>query len=216
MDSDDEFIAGSRGEGAYGRPRSRDTSPIRKPIPYRPYVGVDKPTAYTTLPERTGTESARESRAQSPQARGRSPVRMTRSFREPRSASASPVRGLSSERLSRSYDSVTFERRKQRSSSSSPGRFGDGRRGILKNMTPASRARDRSSSPRYASRSHSPPTRLPPEDKDKAAAKKKLMFTRTESGQIARDIQREFDKEDSLLDDLRKKHSSKSWFELQL
>ena len=123
---------------------------------------------------------------------------------------------MSGDRLNRSYDSVMFDRRKQRSASSSPGRFGDGRRGILKNMTPASRDRDRSSSPRYRLRSHSPPTRLPPEDKDKTGMKKKLMFTRTESGQIARDIQREFDKEDSLLDELRKKHRSKSWFELQL
>nr|KAG5707718.1 hypothetical protein BaRGS_003293 [Batillaria attramentaria] len=60
---------------------------------------------------------------------------------------------------------------------------------------------------------HSPPTRLSPENKkDKPAAKKKLMFTKTEAGEIARNLQREFDKEDSMLDKLRQKHSTKSWF----
>ncbi|XP_070186926.1 serine/arginine repetitive matrix protein 2-like isoform X3 [Littorina saxatilis] len=207
-------------EVPYGRPRSRDSSPIQKPVPYRPYSteGNRPGSSYTMISERT-VQTTRESRARSPQTRGRSPVRVSQRPREARSSSCSPARGLSNDRLNRSYDSVLFERKKQRSASTSPGRFADSRRGILKNGTSSvGRARDRSCSPRYTlSRSHSPPTRLSPEDKtDNGADGKKLMFTRTEAGQIARNLQREFDKEDCLLDEMRKKHTTKSWFELQL
>ncbi|KAK7498592.1 hypothetical protein BaRGS_00010252 [Batillaria attramentaria] len=221
VDLGDSYLSRSQQEDEGGfsrsaRPTSRDSSPIRKPIPsYRPYRS-DTSSSYTVLAERS-SEVLGSARSTSPQTRGRSPVRLSQSMREVRSSSQSPRRGLSSDTLNRSYDSL-FDRNKMRSASTSPGRYGEGRRGILKNGSSASsHPRDRSLSPRYASRSHSPPTRLSPENKkDKPAAKKKLMFTKTEAGEIARNLQREFDKEDSMLDKLRQKHSTKSWFELQL
>ena len=216
MDAGDDYLNEDDKVDSYTKPRTRDSSPILKPVPYRPYMDDSKLSIYSMMDDR-GTESARENRARSPQTRGRSPARTSQRMKGSRSTSPSPARGLSSDRLNRSYDSAMFGRQQQRCASSSPGRRGEGRKGILKNTTFAGRIADRSCSPRYSSRSHSPPTRLSPEEKKQGlASKKKLMFARTKAGQIARDLQREFDKEDFLLNGLRKKHSSKSWFELQL
>ncbi|XP_076458698.1 uncharacterized protein LOC143292372 isoform X2 [Babylonia areolata] len=213
-------------EDAYRKPTSsRDASPILKPTPYRPYL-EDNKSSYTTTTALNDSFEERAADSITGQARGRSPGRRSRQGlnRESRSSSRSPVpRGLSGDRLNRSFDAATttFEHRKGRSASSSPGRqqYQDGRRGILKKggRTP----RDRSCSPHYygGARSHSPPTRLSPDNSNKdgnSGSRKLMMFPRSQAGQIARDLQREFDKEDLILDGLRKKHSTKSWFELQL
>ena len=190
------------------RSRSRGSSPIYKPVPYRPYLTDSKPSPYTVVPQRrTETPTGR-----SPQTRGRSPVRRSRSFRESRSTSPKPGRGLSSDTLNRSYDSITAQHGRTRSASSSPGRLSDGRRGILKHGTASSWSRDTSPSPRYSSRGHSPPTRLSPENSTTiAAGKKRLMFM---DGGMARPYL--FGTDGDVSSDWKKRHSSMSWFELQL
>ncbi|KAL8563538.1 hypothetical protein ACOMHN_025392 [Nucella lapillus] len=180
---------------------SPDPSPTLKPTPYRSYLQDNKSSFSESFLDRSPEDKS--------PLRGRSLSRTSREFRGSRSSSTSPVRGLSSDLLNRSFDAAMFDRIKMRSTSSSPGRYQDSLKGILK------KARDRSCSPRYYGiRTHSPPTRLSPEDKK--AAGRKRMFTRTQAGEIAREFQRELDKEDLILDGIRNKHSTKSWFELQL
>ncbi|KAL8579371.1 hypothetical protein ACOMHN_026736 [Nucella lapillus] len=208
------------------RSSSRDISPIYKPIPYRPYQVLPTTPTYSKLPgdsvrdswvrspdfrgrspKRTSPtlrDPVRESRGRSPALRGRSPNRTSPSLRDSRSASSSP--GLPSDRLSRSHDSVLY--RTPRSASCSPGRSEDGSwRGILKRGG----SREATPSPRYGSRSHSPPTRLSPE-LGKRGCLKKLSFSPTDglsqSGQ--------WKQERPWVDKLRQKHSSTSWFHLQL
>ncbi|RUS88939.1 hypothetical protein EGW08_003275 [Elysia chlorotica] len=92
--------------------------------------------------------------------------------------------------------------------------------------TPASPAR----SPRYFPRTaHSPPTRLAPEEKEHAASdsktsgradmpsKSRPLYAKSGKGEIARNLQREFDKEDKLLNSLANSSvvQNKSWFEMQ-
>lgn len=192
-----------------GPAASVDEFPIKKPIPYRPYHSRNE-TASSLHAKHSASPTRKE--AVSISIHEDSPTRTSQSLRESQTMSRSPGRSVTADRLNVSFNDVLDI--KKRRPSPSPVSFGENRKGILKNgKTFNTRGRDRSASPRFAYRSHSPPTRLSPElHKNRSTTNNKPLFPHAGAGDIARSLS----KEDAKLDGFRKLHRSKSWFELQL
>ena len=75
----------------------------------------------------------------------------------------------------------------------------------------------RNVSPVYFPRDlHSPPTKLSPERRSNSASGRPI-HSRSGAGEIARNLQKEFDKEDKIIQALSKSaiFQNKSWFEMQ-
>ncbi|XP_076459283.1 uncharacterized protein LOC143292661 [Babylonia areolata] len=200
---------------------SRDTSPIYKPIPYRPYPSDPYTSSSSSLypkEDTTTTMTAKENhRGPRSTPLGMSPVRTPPpTVKGSRSASSSP--GPSGDRLlargGQDFSPLLYHHRggPPRSASCSPGRGEDwGRRGILKKG--GSSSREGTPSPRcFGSRSHSPPTRLSPEP----IRKKLLTFTpASEKRGVTRGGLSYHQDRPGLGEELRQKHSSMSWLHLQ-
>ncbi|XP_005099886.2 serine/arginine repetitive matrix protein 2 [Aplysia californica] len=213
--SDEDLQIGSRSRSSYGQGRGSS----HQASPDRGGSGCESDVAHRSRSLSYGkdlvgksTHSARESDYLLPHSFASSDDAWRK-----RSSSSSPSRFSPRPGILKSREPL-------RSRSPSSSRLGVGdyagdRTSILSTL--GSVTPERSRSPVYFPReSHSPPTRLSPDHtKEKASTPvaRRPMHQKSGAGAIARNLQKEFDKEDKILNALSKStvFQNKSWFEMQ-